>query len=306
MHYADYKTILSPKNGMNLYRGCTHGCIYCDSRSACYQMKHAFEDIEVKRGAAKILEAQLMRKRNPCMIGTGSMCDPYIQLEEELRVTRQCLELIDKYGFGLAIQTKSARILRDLDILKSINEKSKCVVQMTLTTYDEDLCRVIEPNVSTTRERFAALETMLGAGIPTVVWLDPILPFITDTEENLLGLLDYCVRAKVRGIVNFGFGVTLREGDREYFYKKLDAHFPGVKERYIRVYGNSYECRSPNHGRLWEIYRAECKRHGILYRPDDVFGYLHTYETRGLQGQQERQGRQRRHAGQGQQMTLFE
>ena len=280
MHYADYKTILSPKNGINLYRGCTHGCIYCDSRSACYQMKHDFEDIEVKRDAARILEAQLRRKRAPCMIGTGSMCDPYIHLEEELRVTRQCLELIERYGFGLTILTKSARILRDLDLLKAINARTKCVVQMTLTTFDEDLCRVVEPNVSTTCERFAVLETMRDNGIPTVVWLSPILPFVNDTEENLRGLLDYCIRARVRGILCFGFGMTLREGDREYYYAKLDEHFPGMKQRYIRTFGNAYECRSPNHARLMEVFREACRAHGILHRPEDVFGYLHEFEAK--------------------------
>jgi len=280
MHYAPYKTILSPQNGMNLYRGCTHGCIYCDSRSACYQMKHGFEDIEVKQDAARILEAQLRRKRAPCMIGTGSMCDPYIHLEEELQITRQCLELIERHGFGLTILTKSARILRDLDILRAINEKTKCVVQMTLTTFNEDLCRIIEPNVSTTLERFHVLETMRDNGIPAVVWLSPILPFINDTEENLRGLLDYCARARVRGIVCFGFGTTMREGSREYFYARLDEHFPGMKQRYIRAFGNAYECLSPHNARLMEVFRETCRAHGILYRSDDVFGYLRKLETK--------------------------
>ena len=283
MHYADYKTILSPQNGMNLYRGCTHGCIYCDSRSACYQMTHDFEDIEIKRNAVRILESQLIRKRNPCMIGTGSMCDPYIHLEEELQVTRQCLMLIERYGFGLTILTKSARILRDIDILGAINTKTKCVAQLTLTTYDEKLCRILEPNVSTTFERFAALEAMRDTGIPTVVWLDPFLPFINDTEENLRGLLDYCVRAKVRGVVCFCFGMTLREGNREYYYNKLDEHFPGVKQRYIRAFGNSYECLSPNNAILMDILRDECLKHGILYKPDDVFGYLRRFESKDSQ-----------------------
>lgn len=279
MHYADYKTILSPQNGMNIYRGCTHGCIYCDSRSLCYQMKHDFEDIEIKRDAVRILETQLARKRKPCMVGTGAMCDPYIHLEEELQITRQCLKLIERYGFGLAIQTKSARILRDMDILKAINAQTKCVVQITLTTFDEALCRIIEPNVSTTAERFAVLEAMREAGIPTVVWLSPILPFINDTEENLRGLLDYCIRAEVRGIICFGFGLTLRDGDREYFYMKLDKYFAGIKQRYIQAFGNSYECRSPNDARLQDIFEDECCRHGILYRPNDVFGYMREFET---------------------------
>lgn len=280
MHYADYKTILSPQNGMNLYRGCTHGCIYCDSRSKCYQFDHAFEDIEVKRDAARILEAQLKKKRRPCMIGTGSMCDPYIPLEAELGVTRACIELIARYGFGLTILTKSTRILRDLDLLLAINERTKCVVQTTLTTFDEALCKRIEPNVSTTKERAAMLETMRDAGIPTVVWLSPILPYINDTEENLAGLIDYCARAKVKGILCFGFGVTLREGDREYFYAALDRDFPGVKQRYVQTFGNAYACNSPDNARLMKRFTAECKRLGILYRPQDVFDYLWRFETK--------------------------
>lgn len=280
MHYADYKTILSPKNGMNIYRGCTHGCIYCDSRSVCYQMKHDFEDIEVKRNAPQILEEQLKRRRKPCMIGTGAMCDPYIHLEEKLQATRQCLEVIEKYGFGLTILTKSARILRDMDLLTSINSKTKCVVEMTLTTYDEDLCRIIEPNVSSTAQRLAVLEAMRDAGIPTVVWLSPILPFINDTEENLRGILYYCVRAKVRGIICFGFGVTLREGDREYFYSKLDENFPGMKQRYIKTFGNSYECSSPNNNSLRAVFKDVCQKHGIIYDANEVFAYLRHFEEK--------------------------
>lgn len=283
MHYADYKTILSPQNGMNLYRGCTHGCIYCDSRSACYQMKHDFEDIEVKRNAPQILEEQLKRKRKPCMISTGSMSDPYIQLEENLMLTRQCLDIIRKYGYGLAIQTKSSRILRDLDILTVINNQAKCVVEMTMTTYSENLCRIIEPNVSTTANRFAVLKTIAGAGIPTVVWLTPILPFINDSEENLRGILDYCVQAKVKGIICFGFGVTLRDGNREHFYEKLDQNFPGMKQRYIRTFGNMYECRSPNSTKLQAIFDEVCTRYGIMHHTDEVFSYLRQYEEKDRQ-----------------------
>jgi len=282
-HYADYKTILSPKNGMNLYRGCTHGCIYCDSRSECYQMQHDFEDVEVKRNAEQILESQLRRKREPCMIGTGGMCDPYIQLEDELQVTRRCLEIIEKYGFGLAIQTKSARIMRDIDLLERINEKAKCVVQMTLTTYDDDLCRILEPNVSTTVERFEVLKNMQKVGIPTVVWISPILPFINDTEKNLLGLLDYCTRAGVRGIVSFGFGTTMRDGSREYFLGKLSEHFPGMKEKYIKEFGDRYECQSPNNARLVEVFYDFCQTHGIMYDPGDVFRYMNTLEPKNEQ-----------------------
>ncbi len=280
MHYADYKSILSPQNGMNLYRGCTHGCIYCDSRSNCYQMNHGFEDIEVKGNAPFILEEQLRRKRKPCMIGTGAMCDPYIHLEEELQITRQCISLIEKYGFGLVIQTKSARILRDLDLLKAINQKTKCVVQMTLTTYDENLCRKIEPDVSTTSERVKVLNIMRDEGIPTVVWLGPILPFINDTEDNLRGILDYCIQANVRGILCFGFGVTMREGNREYFYEQLDKNFPGLKNKYIRTFGNAYGCNSPNNKYLMSIFKEVCRKHNILWKTDDVFSYLKQFEEK--------------------------
>ena len=275
MHKVNVKGILSAKNGMNIYRGCLHGCIYCDSRSLCYQMNHKFEDIEVKANAVGLLENTLRRKRNKCMIGTGAMSDPYMPIEEKLGNMRKCLEVIERYGFGVTMITKSTKVLRDLDLLKKINEKSKCIVQMTLTTYDEDLCRIVEPNVETTYERFRALEILRDNGIPTVVWLCPILPFINDTEENIRGILDYCVRAKVKGIINFDMGVTLRDGNREYFYKKLDEHFPGLKEKYIRMYGNSYQLSSPNSRQLNMIYKSEC-----IKNVNECFEYLNKYEDK--------------------------
>ena len=280
MHKVNVKGILSAKNGMNIYRGCLHGCIYCDSRSLCYQMNHKFEDIEVKANAVGLLENTLRRKRNKCMIGTGAMSDPYMPIEEKLGNMRKCLEVIERYGFGVTMITKSTKVLRDLDLLKKINEKSKCVVQMTLTTYDEDLCRIVEPNVETTYERFRALEILHDNDIPTVVWLCPILPFINDTEENIRGILDYCVRAKVKGIINFDMGVTLRDGNREYFYKKLDEHFPGLKEKYIRMYGNSYQLSSPNSRQLNMIYKSECIKNGIMCDVNECFEYLNKYEDK--------------------------
>ena len=280
MHEVNVKGILSAKNGMNIYRGCLHGCIYCDSRSLCYQMKHKFEDIEVKANAVELLENALRRKRNKCMIGTGARSDPYMPIEEKLSNMRKCLEVIERYSFGVTMITKSTKVLRDLDLLKKINEKSKCVVQMTLTTYDEDLCRIVEPNVETTYERFRALEILRDNGIPTVVWLCPILPFINDTEENIRGILDYCVRAKVKGIINFDMGVTLRDGNRAYFYKKLDEHFPGLKEKYIRMYGNSYQLSSPNSRQLNMIYKSECIKNGIMCDVNECFEYLNKYEDK--------------------------
>ena len=274
MHYAAAKGILSSRNGMNLYRGCQHGCIYCDARSMCYQMDHPFEDIEVKENAIELLESALKSKRRPCMIGTGGMSDPYIPLESRLQMTRRALELIEKYGFGVAIQTKSAGILRDLDLLKRIHSRAKVVVQMMLTTCDEDLCRIIEPNVSTTRERAAVLKQFRDAGIPTVVWLSPILPFLNDTPENILGLLDYCAEAGVKGIINFGMGLTLRDGNREYFYRGLDRHFPGLKERYIQTYGNAYEVSSPRSMELLKLFHETCEARRIWHDNDVIFRYM--------------------------------
>lgn len=274
MHYVNAKGILSARNGMNIYRGCTHGCIYCDSRSTCYQINHDFEDIEVKQNAPELLDDALRRKRKKCMIGTGSMCDPYMHCEEKLGLMRRCLEVIEKYSFGATLITKSSRVLRDLDLLKSINKKAKCVVQMTLTTYDEDLCKILEPKVCTTRERFETLKTLRDNGIPTVVWITPLLPFINDTEENLCGILNYCFEAGVKGVICFGIGVTLREGDREYFYENLDKHFPGLSEKYHRKYGLSYNVASDNHNALMKILHDECRAHGVMSDVGKVFGYL--------------------------------
>lgn len=278
MHFVDAKGILTTSGGgcgMNIYRGCTHGCIYCDSRSKCYQFTHPFEDIEVKQNAPQLLEAALKSKRKKCIIGTGSMSDPYMHCEMELGLTRKCLAIIRDYEFGLAIQTKSDRILRDIDLLEEINRKAKCVVQITLTTFNDELCSILEPNVCNTKRRIEVLKEMQRRGIPTIVWLTPILPFINDTRENVGQILDACVDAGVKGIIDFGMGLTLREGDREYYYEALDKHFPGLKKRYIQSYGNSYELPSPNSKELMALLRKVCRENDMLYKPDDCFNYMH-------------------------------
>lgn len=280
MHYVTAKGILSAKNGMNLYRGCQHGCIYCDSRSDCYQMMHDFEDIEVKENALALLEDALRRKRKPCMVGTGSMSDPYMPLEEELLYTRRALELIHKYGFGATLITKSNRVLRDLDLLKAIHQRARCVVQMTLTTFDEALCRKLEPSVSSTRERFETLMALREARIPTVVWLCPILPLVNDTAENINGILDYCFEAGVRGIICFGMGLTLREGNREYFYRQLDRHFPGLKMEYIRRWGNAYMLDSPNSRALMTLFHRRCEEAGVMHDNEQIFRYLSEFQVK--------------------------
>lgn len=280
MHFTEAKGILSPNNGMNLYRGCSHGCIYCDSRSKCYRMEHDFEDIEVKSNSLELLEVSLRKKRKKCMIGTGSMTDPYIPLERELRKVRGSMELALKYGFGYTLITKSDIVLDDIDLLVKINEKTKCVVQMTLTTLNEELCKMIEPNVCTTRRRFEVLKELDTNGIPTVVWLCPLLPYINDTMENMKGILNYCRDAHVKGILYFGAGMTLREGNREYFYSKLDEHFPGMKERYVKEFGDSYSITSPNNMELSTAFHSFCESNGIMHDNGRIFAYLNELDDK--------------------------
>lgn len=283
MHFVNAKGILSAHNGMNVYRGCTHGCIYCDSRSACYRMEHAFEDIEVKQNAPELLEKALRAKRHKCMISTGAMCDPYMPCEKDLQITRKCLEVIDRHGFGVSLLTKSDLVLRDLPLLKSIHRKAKCVVQMTLTTADEVLCRIVEPHVCTTARRAEVLRVLREEGIPTVVWFCPVLPFLNDTEENVRAILNACFEVGVRGVLSFGMGLTLREGDREYFYERLDRHFPGLKQRYIRAFGLRYECPSPRTDELMALFDRECALHGVMHTPEEIFAYLREFPQNGEQ-----------------------
>lgn len=280
MHKIHAKHILSSTNNMNLYRGCTHGCIYCDSRSTCYKMEHDFEDIAVKINAVQFLEQALAGKRRRCMIGTGAMCDPYLHIEKDLKLTRKCLKIIDHYKFGVGVLTKSDLVMRDIDIFTSIHSKTKAVVQMTLTTFDDDLCRKIEPNVCPTSSRINVLREMKKAGIPTMVWLAPFLPFINDTEQNIKNLLDACLTVGVKGIVCFGIGVTLRDGNREYFYRQLDTHFPGIKDCYQKKFGNAYEIRSPHHKELVSMIEKMCLQHTVLYKPEECFAWLRQFEDK--------------------------
>ena len=240
-------------------------------------MDHDFEDIEVKANAPQLLDRALASKRKKCMVGTGAMGDPYNPVELNLRLWRQCLEIIDRRCFGAAFLTKSDCFLRDIDLLTSINDRSKAVVQMTLTTADENLCRIVEPNVSTTAERYRALKTLQEAGIPNVVWLCPLLPYINDTPENLRAILDMCFDAGTKGIIMFDAGLTLRDGNRAYFYQALDCHFPGLRKVYEREYGLSYAIQSPRAAQLMAMFHEECERRGVLHTPNEVFSYLHEY-----------------------------
>ena len=282
MHYKEVKAILSPQNGMNLYRGCTHGCIYCDSRSKCYRMNHDFEDIEVKLKADELLEHTLRRKRTKGMIMAGALTDPYVPIEEELQITRRCLNQIERFDFGLAIQTKSNLIMRDIDILDKINRKTKCVVGITMTTYDEELCKKLEPNVCTTKERFSVLLALKERGIPTIVWMNPILPFINDDMDNIKGIMKYCIDAGVYGIMNDGMSLTLRPGSREHYYEQLDRLFPGMKERYIETYGEAYELASPNKDELMSYFRKTCDENNIVHDREELLRFMREYKNKTL------------------------
>ncbi|WP_455644891.1 radical SAM protein [Methanosphaera sp.] len=280
MHYIKTKTILSQKNGMNMYRGCSHGCIYCDSRSNIYDMNHDFDDIAVKENSLDLLKKALKNKKKKCMIATGAMSDPYIALESKLEYTRKAMELVYRYGHGFTCITKSDLILRDIDLLKKINEKSKVVVQMTLTCMDDKLSKLVEPNVCTTTRRIEVLKRLDEEGIPTVVWLCPILPYITDTKENINQIIDSCIDTNVLGIICFNMGMTLRRGNREYYYRKLDELYPGLKRKYIKNYGNSYALPSPNNDELMELFIKRTKQHNIMNNPDEIFEYLHTFPSK--------------------------
>jgi len=280
VHKVKAKSILSSSGNMNIYRGCTHGCIYCDSRSRCYNINHDFEDVEIKENALELLEDTLKRKRNKSMIFTGSMSDPYIPIEKELKLTRGALELVYKYGFGITLLTKSDLILRDLDLIKKINEKTKCVVQMTLTASTDSLSKLIEPNVAPVSKRIDALKIFSENNIPTIVWLGPILPFILDNEENICALLDMMIKVKVKGILYFGIGMTLREGNREYYYKQLDKLFPNLKEKYIKYYKNNYFVNSFNNDKLVKLIDETCILNNIMHNTDEIFSYLKKFEEK--------------------------
>lgn len=248
---------------MNIYRGCSHGCIYCDSRSSCYRNVN-FDTIKVKADALRIIRDDLRRKVKRGVVATGAMSDPYNPVEQKLLLTRNALELLNAFEFGVAIDTKSTLVTRDLDILQDINSHSPVIVKMTITTADDDLGRKIEPHVSVSSERFRALAALAEGGIYCGLLLMPVLPFINDTEDNINRLLEKAADAGAK-FVYPAFGMTLRDGNREYYYEKLDELFPGTKEKYVRAYGNRYQCTSPKAKKLWEFFQNKCEALGIAY-----------------------------------------
>ena len=250
---------------MNIYRGCCHGCLYCDSRSDCYQID-GFDTVRAKADALRVLRDDLARKVRPAFICTGSMSDPYNPFEEELELTRHALELIDAYGCGVAIATKSDLIVRDIDVLTSIQDHSPVICKLTVTTADDALAAKIEPNAPPPARRLAALEKLAGAGLFAGVLLMPVLPFLEDSGENVLSVVEGVAGAGAKFIYP-AFGVTMRQGQREFFLDGLERAFPGqgLKERYLRQYGDRYQCASPRARTLWRVFTEACRKRGILY-----------------------------------------
>ena len=268
---------------MNLYRGCCHGCIYCDSRSDVYGIEN-FGEVCAKENALEILRNELRRKGRSGVIGTGSMSDPYNPFEEKELLTRHALELISTYGFGVTVVTKSPLITRDIDIYKEISELSPVLCKMTVTTADDELCRLIEPNVPVSSRRFEALAEMAENGLFTGITLMPVLPFIEDSEDNIRSIVKTAYDCGVNCIYP-AFGVTMRSGQREYFLSRLEALFPGsgLKERYIRSFGTSYGCTSPAAEKLWKVFTGECHKYKIIYNMKSIIAaYKLSYENRQL------------------------
>lgn len=255
---------------MNIYRGCCHGCIYCDSRSECYHVEN-FDTVRAKQDALRIVRDELRRKVKTGVVGTGAMSDPYNPFEQQLELTRHSLELIDAFGFGAAIATKSDLITRDIDVLQGIRQHSPVLCKVTVTTCDDDLAAKIEPHVTRPSGRFAAVEKLSGAGIYAGLLLMPVLPFLEDNEENLLTIVRRASDCGARFIYP-ALGMTLRLNQRDYYLDKLDQLFPGqeLRQKYERRYGTSYECRVPRLKTLWKVFTAECDRLGILYNMRDI------------------------------------
>ena len=251
---------------VNLYRGCCHGCLYCDSRSDCYRNPD-FDRVTAKADALRILRDELARKVRPAFIAMGAMSDPYNPFEEELLLTRHALELIDAYDCGVSVDTKSDLIVRDIDLYQSIQAHSPVICKLTVTTVDEDLAAKVEPRAPSPARRLAAVRSLAQAGLFCGVLLMPVLPFLEDRHEQVLAVVDRSADAGAKFIYP-GFGVTMRQGQREYFLRELDRAFPGehLSRRYLARYGDRYRCPSPRARELWEVFAARCRERGLLYQ----------------------------------------
>lgn len=277
MEFVQAKTILQKAShgeewfgidyNMNLYKGCCHKCIYCDSRSNCYQVDD-FDRVRAKKNEIEILNQELKSKRKKGVIGIGAMSDTYNPFEKEYEITRNALKLISYYNFGVSIETKSNLIARDIDLFKEINSKANVILKFTITSADDNLSKIIEPGVSVSSERLKAMKKLSDNGLFVGTLLTPIIPFITDSEENIRDVIRLSAENGAKFVFSMG-GVTLRENQREYFYEQLDKSFPKFKEKYIRTYGNNYFCY-PLNKNLENVFKEECEKYGLLYKMKDI------------------------------------
>lgn len=278
MEFVKTKTILSKvKYGnqwygidynMNLYRGCSHGCIYCDSRSDCYQVAN-FDTVRGKENALEILEQELAKKKQKGVVAIGAMSDTYNPKEQDYQITRGALMLLKKYGFGVSIDTKSDLLLRDMDILEELSIANDVIVKFTITTPHDELSKVIEPHVCPSSARFAAVKALNKNGIFAGIMMNPVLPFITDSEDDIRHLVQLAKQNSAKFVLSY-MGVTLRENQREYYYQKLDENFKGLKEKYMYQYGNRYSCAPVDSRKLYNVFKEACHEHGLLYRMSDI------------------------------------
>jgi DNA repair photolyase len=290
MEYIPTKTIISNYKdnfqwfginyNMNIYKGCCHGCIYCDSRSNCYQIID-FDRVRVKDNSIDIVKKELQSKKKKGVVGTGAMSDPYNPFEKKLMLTRELLKLVDEYRFGISLTTKSDLVVRDIDILKKIQVHSPTIVKITITTYEDDLCKKIEKNVCPTSNRFKALEELSNNNIYAGVLLMPILPFINDNEDNIKNIIKKAHECGARFVFSYNLGVTLRQNQREYYFQELKKIFPNemLDKKYIETYGYIYENESKKSEHLWRIFKEECEKYHLLYDMQDIINdYKNKYD----------------------------
>lgn len=278
--YTDNNHWFDLNYNMNIYKGCCHGCIYCDSRSECYMIED-FDRVRAKEGAVESIAKELRSKKKKGVIGTGAMSDPYNPFEKQLKLTRGALKEVNRNNFGISIATKSPLITRDIDILKEISTHSPVLIKITITTYEDALCRKIEPKVAPSSQRFDAIKKLSEAGIYTGILLMPILPFINDNEDNIRSIVREAHRVGAKFIYAYGMGLTLRGNQRQYFYEKVNENFKDktIVKKYIETYGNDYQCPSPQHKDLWKVFVEECEKYNILYKMKDIIkGYRKGYE----------------------------
>ena len=280
IEYVNAKQILvknkNPENwfgvhyNMNIYRGCQHDCIYCDSRSDCYQIEN-FNDLTVKMNAAQLLEETLSKRKKKVTIGTGSMSDPYIPAEKHIKLTEKILKIILKYKYPFHIITKSDLILRDIELLKEI-QKTFLSVCFTITTCNDELAQKIEPKAPLPSKRLKALQLLSEEGIYSGILFQPVLPFLLDNEENITDLIYNVAVCGGKFIIPW-FAVTMRQGQKEYFLNRLDIINPGLKRKYLETYNNQYICNSLRNNELYKFFEKKCKQYKIHYKMQDINNY---------------------------------